>query len=75
MRPVRTVVRFTAELIIGAPGLGNAIGTAQSGGAVAEMYALVVVTGLLGVAVNGLARLVERWALAWHPSIRSEVPA
>ncbi|RKR92455.1 ABC-type nitrate/sulfonate/bicarbonate transport system permease component [Micromonospora pisi] len=72
---VALILAITAELIIGAPGLGNAIGTAQSGGAVAEMYALVVVTGLLGVAVNTLARLVERWVLAWHPSIRSEVAA
>ncbi|MGW4466439.1 ABC transporter permease [Micromonospora sp. NPDC004704] len=72
---VALILAITAELIIGAPGLGNAIGTAQSGGAVAEMYALVIVTGLLGVAVNVLARLVERWLLAWHPSIRSEVTA
>ncbi|MFK3984695.1 ABC transporter permease [Micromonospora sp. NPDC050397] len=72
---VALILAITAELIIGAPGLGNAIGTAQSGGAVAEMYALVVVTGLLGVAVNAVARLVERWALAWHPSVRGEVAA
>ncbi|MFI6763699.1 ABC transporter permease [Micromonospora sp. NPDC050417] len=72
---VALILAITAELIIGAPGLGNAIGTAQSGGAVAEMYALVVVTGLLGVTVNTLARLVERSVLAWHPSIRSEVAA
>jgi ABC-type nitrate/sulfonate/bicarbonate transport system permease component len=38
------------------------------------MYALVIVTGLLGVTVNVLARRLERWLLAWHPSIRGEVP-
>jgi ABC-type nitrate/sulfonate/bicarbonate transport system permease component len=72
---VALILAITAELVIGAPGLGNEIGTAQSGGAVATMYALVIVTGLLGVAVNVLARRLERWLLSWHPSIRGEVAA
>ncbi|MEV1328023.1 ABC transporter permease [Micromonospora costi] len=70
---VALILAITAELVIGAPGLGNEIGIAQSGGAVARMYALVVVTGLLGVAVNVLARRLERWLLSWHPSLRREV--
>lgn len=72
---VALILAITAELVIGAPGLGNEIGTAQSGGAIASMYALVIVTGLLGVAVNVLARLLERWLLSWHPSLRREVAA
>ena len=72
---VALILAVTAELVIGAPGLGNEIGTAQSGGAVARMYALVIVTGLLGVAVNVLARQLERWLLSWHPSLRREVAA
>jgi ABC-type nitrate/sulfonate/bicarbonate transport system permease component len=72
---VALILAITAELIIGAPGLGNEIGTAQSSGAIAPMYALVIVTGLLGVAVNVLARLLEGWVLAWHPSVRKEVSA
>ncbi|MET7752655.1 ABC transporter permease [Micromonospora sp. NPDC005367] len=72
---VALILAITAELVIGAPGLGNEIGVAQSGGAVARMYALVVVTGLLGVAVNLLARRLERWLLSWHPSLRREVAA
>ncbi|MBQ0902053.1 ABC transporter permease subunit [Micromonospora sp. U21] len=70
---VALILAITAELIIGAPGLGNEIGVAQSGGAVARMYALVIVTGLLGVAVNVLARRLERWLLSWHSSLRREV--
>jgi ABC-type nitrate/sulfonate/bicarbonate transport system permease component len=69
------ILAITAELIIGSPGLGNEIGVAQSGGAIATMYALVIVTGLLGVLVNVGARLLERWLLAWHPSVRREVAA
>ncbi|MEV6812666.1 ABC transporter permease [Micromonospora sp. NPDC051296] len=72
---VALILAITAELVIGAPGLGNEIGAAQSGGAVARMYALIIVTGLLGVAVNVLARRLERWLLAWHPSVRREVAA
>lgn len=72
---VALILAITAELVIGAPGLGNEIGAAQSGGAIPTLYALVIVTGLLGVAVNVLARLLERRALAWHPSVRKEVPA
>jgi ABC-type nitrate/sulfonate/bicarbonate transport system permease component len=70
---VALILTVTAELIIGAPGLGNQIGLAQSGGAVALMYALVFVTGLIGVAVNLGARWLERVLLPWHPSRREEI--
>jgi ABC-type nitrate/sulfonate/bicarbonate transport system permease component len=70
---VALILAITAELVIGSPGLGNRIGTAQSGGAIATMYALVLVTGGLGVTVNLLARLLERRVLHWHPSIRGDV--
>ncbi|QEW01387.1 ABC transporter permease [Microbacterium caowuchunii] len=72
---VGLVLAITAELIIGSPGLGFEIAVSQSGGAIARMYALVVVAGLLGTATNIVMRLVERKSLAWHPSIRSEVNA
>ncbi|MEV6349511.1 ABC transporter permease subunit [Actinoplanes sp. NPDC051851] len=71
---VALVLAITAELVIGAPGLGKEIGVAQaSPGAEAIMYALIVVTGLLGVIINLLARTGERRLLAWHQSIRGEV--
>lgn len=41
-------------------------------GAVASMYALVIVVGLIGVAVNVAARATERRALRRHPSVRGE---
>ncbi|MPY85610.1 MAG: ABC transporter permease subunit [Actinophytocola sp.] len=70
---VALILEITGELIIGSPGLGNAIAVAQSSGAVATMYALVIVTGVIGVGVNLLARRVERRVLRWHPSVRREV--
>lgn len=72
---VALILAITAELVIGAPGLGTRIAVAQTSQAVPEMYASIVVTGCLGVLINTGARLVERRALAWHPSVRAEVPA
>lgn len=70
---VALILAITAELVIGAPGLGARIAVAQTSQAVPEMYALIVVTGLLGLLINLGARTVERRALAWHQSVRGEV--
>jgi ABC-type nitrate/sulfonate/bicarbonate transport system permease component len=72
---VALILTITGELVIGSPGLGQEIANARSSGAVPVMYALIVVTGLFGVAANVLTRAAERKALAWHPSVRTEVPA
>lgn len=69
---VSLVLTLTGELIIGTPGLGQQISVAQSSNAVAMMYALIVVAGILGVVVNIFARFVEAKSLFWHPSIRKE---
>ena len=65
---VALILTITGELIIGSPGLGQEIATARASGAVAAMYALIVVTGLFGVAANVVTRAAERRALHWHPS-------
>jgi ABC-type nitrate/sulfonate/bicarbonate transport system permease component len=65
------ILAVTAELIIGIEGLGRSIGIAQSGGAVEEMYALIVTTGLIGWLLNVLFARAERRALHWHPSQRA----
>jgi ABC-type nitrate/sulfonate/bicarbonate transport system permease component len=70
---VALILAVTAELVIGAPGLGARIAVAQTSQAVPEMYALIVVAGLLGLLINVGARTVERRALAWHQSVRGEV--
>lgn len=69
---VALILTLTGELIIGTPGLGKLLAIAQQSAAVASMYALVIVTGLLGVVINILARVVERRVLHWHPAIRRE---
>ncbi|BCW86250.1 ABC transporter permease [Paenarthrobacter ureafaciens] len=72
---VALILAVTAGLVIGSPGLGREIALAQSGGAVPEMYALAVATGLIGVGINIAMRKVERRVLSWHSSVRSEAIA
>jgi len=70
---VALVLEITAELVIGVPGLGQLIGVAQSSAAVPETYALVIVVGVIGVAVNVFARWIERRVLRWHVSVRRDL--
>jgi len=69
---IALILAITAELVIGTPGLGKEIGVAMSSSAVPAMYALILVVGLLGVAVNVGFRALERRVLAWHLSVRTE---
>lgn len=64
------ILAVVAELVVGMPGLGSAINLARASGAVDAMYALVVMTGLLGWGLNALFLSVERRLLAWHSSNR-----
>jgi ABC-type nitrate/sulfonate/bicarbonate transport system, permease component len=72
---VALILAITGELVIGGGGLGKQIALAQSGGAVPEMYSLILAAGLIGVLINLVARLVERRVLAWHVSVRGETAA
>ncbi len=67
------ILVVTAELVIGAPGLGRAINAARAGGVPDLMYALTIATGLLGMALNAIMVRVERRVLHWHPSYREAV--
>ncbi len=70
---VALILAITAELVISAPGLGREIALAQTGAAVTHMYALILTTGLLGIAINATMRVVESHLLSWHPSVRGEI--
>jgi ABC-type nitrate/sulfonate/bicarbonate transport system permease component len=67
---VALILAVTAELVIGAPGLGAAITLANAHGNVRLMYALIVATGVLGWLLNTLFAQAERRVLHWHPSQR-----
>jgi ABC-type nitrate/sulfonate/bicarbonate transport system permease component len=72
---VALILTVTGELVIGTPGLGKSIDVAYSSGDAATMFALIVVTGIIGVIANVATRTAERRVLRWHPSVRGEVPA
>ncbi len=63
---ISLILCVTLEIIAGMDGLGKEIFLAQSAGALGQMYALVIVTGLLGWGLNVLFQRVERRALHWH---------
>lgn len=65
------VLAVTAEMVIGSQGVGRGIMVAQASNATAEAYAYVLVAGLMGVAINIAARMLERRLLRWHPSVRN----
>ncbi|MDT0302043.1 ABC transporter permease [Streptomonospora wellingtoniae] len=69
---VALILTITGQLIIGTPGLGQQISVAKSSDATALVYALIIATGALGVAVNVGVRALERRALRWHTSVRGE---
>jgi ABC-type nitrate/sulfonate/bicarbonate transport system permease component len=69
------VIALVSEIVGGAPGLGKDMVLAQLSGSYDQIYALVVVFGLLGMLLNGILGFAERRLLFWHASVRTEVPA
>lgn len=69
---VALILAVTAELVLGAPGLGQEINIARQSGAVEAMYGLIIAAGLIGWGLNVLTTLVERRVLSWHPSQREK---
>ena len=67
---VALILTITAELVIGAEGLGRSINLARSGGNEELMYALILATGVLGLLLNAIFVRAERRILYWHPSQR-----
>jgi ABC-type nitrate/sulfonate/bicarbonate transport system permease component len=72
---VALILTVTAEMVISNPGLGNTIVVAQATGDYLRVYAIVIVTGILGLLINIAFRAIERRALSWHESVRGEEPA
>lgn len=64
------IIAIAASLIVGGEGLGALIGSASDAGNTALLYARILVTGLLGLAVSLLVTRAERRLLRWHSSQR-----
>lgn len=69
---VALILAVIAELIGGAAGLGRDILVAEDSGASAlpRVYALIVITGAIGLVIAGLFTLLERRLLRWHQRFR-----
>lgn len=65
------MIAVGAELVIGASGIGHDIALAQTAGQVERMYALILASGGLGIAIHLLFSRMERHFLRWHQSQRS----
>lgn len=69
---VALILAITAEMTIANPGLGRVLAVAAGIGNYTTVYAIVVVTGVLGLIINLVFRLIERRTLSWHQSVRGE---
>jgi ABC-type nitrate/sulfonate/bicarbonate transport system permease component len=71
---VALVLAVTTGLVVGTPGLGQAMLVAQSSNAITLVYALILATGILGVALSSVLLNIERRALHWHGAYRAVRP-
>jgi ABC-type nitrate/sulfonate/bicarbonate transport system permease component len=69
---VALILAVTAELIVGNPGLGKEISLARQVGNIDVMYALIVVTGLVGWGLNIVIARLEKTALFWNHAHRGD---
>ena len=63
---IALIVAVVAELVGGAPGLGEYIYNAQTAGNYDIMYAYIGFAGVLGVIINAILRRIEKRLLRWH---------
>jgi ABC-type nitrate/sulfonate/bicarbonate transport system permease component len=64
------ILSIVAELVGGGKGLGLSLSLAEYAAALPQMYAIIIVMGLLGLGMNGTLSRVERRVLWWHQSQR-----
>lgn len=69
---VALILAVTAEMTIGNAGLGRQLAVAAGIGNNTTVYAIVIITGVLGLIINIGFRAIERRALHWHQSVRGE---
>jgi NitT/TauT family transport system permease protein len=69
---IALILTVTAELVAGTDGIGYYIATAEQAGRIPQLYAGILLTGLLGYLVNRLLVLVERRTLFWDAAFRHQ---
>lgn len=66
------VLSVTTELLVGAPGLGAELSQARGVGNLPQMYAYIVVIGILGSTITLAFQAGEKRLLFWDPANREE---
>lgn len=69
------VTAIVTEYIVGIPGLGAMLSTAQANGLLDKMYALIVAMGAIGLLLNAALALLNKPILFWHASQRERIAA
>lgn len=64
------VLDIAIEVVAGGQGIGVAMTKAEAVGATADMYALIVLTGAIGIVIMACAHTVEARVMHWHESQR-----
>lgn len=67
---IALTVNVAAEYWGSAPGIGREVVIARGDDLYAEVYALILAAGVLGVLLNQFVGWLDRTTLAWHPSNR-----
>lgn len=67
---IALVLTITVEMLVGRPGIGSFIENVRLNGLVTEMWAAILVTGVLGYLVNTAFVTLERIFLPWSPDHR-----
>jgi NitT/TauT family transport system permease protein len=62
---IALVVCVTAEFYFGSEGIGSYMQAQQAAYRIPELYAAVLLAGLLGLAIDAVLRGAQRWALFW----------
>lgn len=71
--PTSLIVAVVAGLLGGGPGLGQRLLMTQISGNQNELFAYVLILGILGLIIQGLSQFGERKLLHWHPQYRKQV--
>ena len=67
---IALAVAITVEMLTGRAGIGFYIENLRLNGLITEMWAAILMTGVLGYFVNALFMTLERLALPWSPENR-----
>lgn len=64
------ILMVISELVGGTDGIGYLLSSAKESFLLPDMWAVIVLLGILGYVANAVLVLVERRALAWHRGVR-----